>query len=489
MDTPILVKPSGQSRWCRPLGAGLPAAAVLVLAAGPAWAHASDRGLIMLLPTDRYLVGGAIAVAVSFGLLALSPDRLFRWAATARLRLFTVDDRWREATSLAAFVLFLALIATGLLGSRDPLSNPLTLTIWTLWWVGITLLHGLFGNLWAWINPWTGPYRLLRRLAGADAEPPLKLPTRLGYWPAVLAFAGFAWFEQVDIAPDDPERLAIAAGTYWAVTFLGMLMFGERAWMARAECFSVFYRIISRVAPLSAEPVEGSESLRRLVLRPPGAAVMDAPPLPVSGLIFLMLTLSSVSSEDFNRTFFWLGLHGVNPLEYPGRSGTMVINSIGIVLVWAALIAVFAGAVALGSRMAGRGTDLAESLGRLAMTIAPISLAFHLAHYLTAVMVNAQYALLAASDPFGRGADLLGLGGFQVTTSFLMNYDSVETIWNLQAAAIVGGHVLAVAMAHLVALRLYGDARAATVSQVPLAVVMVLYTLFGLWLLATPIAA
>ncbi len=485
----ILFKPT-LSRLVRRGPAALSLAAVpLALSAGPAWAHASDRGLIMLLPTDRYLVGGAIAVAVSFGLLALSPDRLFRWAATARLRLFTIDDRWRVVTSIAAFALFLGLIATGLLGSRDPLSNPLTLTIWTLWWVGITLLHGLFGNLWAWINPWTGPYRLLRRLAGGDAQPPLTLPVRLGYWPAVLAFAGFAWFEQVDIAPDDPERLAIAAGTYWAITFLGILLFGEKAWLSRAECFSVFYRIISRVAPLSAEPVAGSETRRRLVLRPPGAAVLGAPPLPISGLFFLMLTLSSVSSEDFNRTFFWLGLHGVNPLEYPGRSGTMVINSIGIVLVWAALIAVFAGAVALGNRMAGRGAGLPESLGRLAMTIAPISLAFHLAHYLTAVMVNAQYALLAASDPFGRGSDLLGLSGFQVTTSFLMNYESVETIWNLQAAAIVGGHVLAVYMAHLVALRLHGDARAATVSQVPLAVVMVLYTLFGLWLLATPIAA
>ena len=44
-------------------------------------------------------------------------------------------------------------------------------------------------------------------------------------------------------------------------------------------------------------------------------------------------------------------------------------------------------------------------------------------------------------------------------------------------------------MAHLVALDLHRDARTATVSQVPLAMVMVLYTLFGLWLLATPIAA
>lgn len=482
------VKPPASLLAFRFLRTCLAAAAALAASAGPAWAHASDRGMIMLLPTDRYLVGGALVVAVSFALLALSPDRLFRRAATARLAVFTIDGRWRVATSLAAFLFFVGLLATGIAGSRDPLSNPLTLTVWTLWWVGVTLLHGLFGNLWAWINPWIGPYRLLRRLVGG--APPLRLPQALGYWPAVIAFAGFAWFEQVDAAPDDPERLAIAATVYWVVTFVGMLLFGQEAWLGRAECFSVFYRIIARVAPLSAEPAAaGGPERRRLVLRPPGAAILDAPPLPPSGLAFLLLTLSSVSAEDFNRTFLWLGLFGVNPLEYPGRSETMVVNSIGMVTVWAALIVVFAGAVALGHRMAGRNGGLAESLGRLALTIAPISLAFHLAHYVSALMVNGQYALLAASDPFGHGADLLGLGDFHVTTSFQMQFDTVQTIWNLQAAAIVGGHVLAIYMAHLVALRLHADGRRATLSQLPLAVVMVLYTLFGLWLLATPIAA
>ena len=46
--------------------------------------------------------------------------------------------------------------------------------------------------------------------------------------------------------------------------------------------------------------------------------------------------------------------------------------------------------------------------------------------------------------------------------------------------------VIAVLIAHMLALRLYGDARTAAISQLPLAAFMIAYTLFGLWLLSTP---
>jgi hypothetical protein len=48
--------------------------------------------------------------------------------------------------------------------------------------------------------------------------------------------------------------------------------------------------------------------------------------------------------------------------------------------------------------------------------------------------------------------------------------------------------VLAVVLAHRLSLRLYADESKAVISQVPLAVLMVGYTLFGLWLLSTPSA-
>ena len=63
----------------------------------------------------------------------------------------------------------------------------------------------------------------------------------------------------------------------------------------------------------------------------------------------------------------------------------------------------------------------------------------------------------------------------------------MTTIWNLQTAAIVLGHLAGIALAHALALRHFGDNRGAVLSQLPLAAFMVLYTLFGLWLLSTPV--
>jgi hypothetical protein len=71
----------------------------------------------------------------------------------------------------------------------------------------------------------------------------------------------------------------------------------------------------------------------------------------------------------------------------------------------------------------------------------------------------------------------------------LTDHRSVALLWKLQAGAIVGGHILAVVYAHALALKRYGHTRGAVISQVPLTVLMVAYTLFGLWLLATPVAA
>jgi hypothetical protein len=91
----------------------------------------------------------------------------------------------------------------------------------------------------------------------------------------------------------------------------------------------------------------------------------------------------------------------------------------------------------------------------------------------------------------GTGFNVLSQGAeahFHVTTSFLNTYEGTRAIWNAQTAGIVLGHVLAVLLAHETAQRAFGNPRAVVLSQVPLAAVMVAYTLLGLWLLSTPVA-
>ena len=143
--------------------------------AGPAHAHASEQGFVLLLPTGIYILAGTTSVALTVFLVAVLPDRTlaaaFRPAGLMRWRPVAAA---RRLTSCLAFALLLWLVWVGGAGSRDPLSNPLPLFIWTLWWVGFVTLQGVFGNLWAWVNPWTGPVAVTR--AVLNLRPFLRLP-------------------------------------------------------------------------------------------------------------------------------------------------------------------------------------------------------------------------------------------------------------------------------------------------------------------------
>ena len=447
-----------------------------------ALAHASDRGYVLLLPTGYYLLGGAVAVAASFLALFFVPrnalDRLAAW----RLPLFAVPDGLRFWTSLASFLILGVLVAAGIFGSRDPLSNPLPLAVWTLLWIGLTIVQGLFGNLWRWIDPWYAPVKLAGAVIPENAW--LKYPEWLGYWPSVVLFAAFAWFELINVAPDDPYRIAIAVGGYWLLSFACMLVFGHHTWSGRGEFLSVFFRMVSRFGMLDALP---AGRWWRISLCLPGAKLWREEPLPLSGTLFLLLALASVSFDGFSRTFFWLGANGINPLEFPGRTALQGINTAGLAGMFAALAAVFLICASIGERSAGEGSTR-RAAGLLVWSIVPIALAYHFSHYLTAFLVNSQYAAVALSDPFGLGWNLFGTAYMPVSAGIVMGSEQAELIWNAQAFAIIGGHVLAVLVAHGLASRLHTGSRRALLSQLPLTLLMIGYTVFGLWLLSTPTA-
>lgn len=463
------------------------AAGAICAASAPALAHVSDRGFVLLLPTGHYLAGGAIAVAVSFAVLALMPRAAAGAIADARMTLMRGEPRGRAATSLLAFAAFVVLVLAGWLGSRDPLSNPLPLVVWTLMWVGLTLVQGLVGNLWWWIDPWYGPWRVLRRLGGdVEGRPMLRLPSWIGYWPALVLLFGFAWFELIDPAPDDPARLATVAAVYYAANLVAMLVFGHAAWSRRGECLSAFFSLISRYAPIGGEG-EGREA--RTVLRFPGAGIEAERPLPPSGALFLLLALASVSFDGLSRTFFWLAANGVNPLEFPGRSALTRTNTFGLLATFVVLAAAYLLAVAAGQALTRSTVTLRRAGGLFVWSIVPIALAYHFSHYLTVLLVNGQYALVALSDPFAAGWNLFGTANMQVVTGLTLGAEATWVVWNLQAGAIVGGHLLAVLAAHRIATRLHPEAGKAALSELPLTVLMVAYTVFGLWLLSTPTGA
>jgi len=187
-------------------------ALILGFLPGVLWAHASEQGFVLLLPTDFYIGAGMASVALTVVLLALLPAwvaaRLFAPLAVVAVRGVPL----RHVTSLMSTLFLAFLVWRGVSGSNDPSVNPLPLFVWTVFWIGLVSLQGLLGNHWRWTNPWTGLVALLGWVTGSRA--PIRYPRAFGHAPGVVIFLCFAGFLLADPAPADPDRLALAVVGY-----------------------------------------------------------------------------------------------------------------------------------------------------------------------------------------------------------------------------------------------------------------------------------
>lgn len=427
---------------------------ILILSGSAAGAHVSEQGFVLLLPTGWYAAGGAATVALTVVIMGLVP-------ASGMARLFASRriGRWPLAgiAQTGALVVLCALLVDGYLGATDPLRNAWPLAFWVVFWIAMVAVQGVVFDIWRFVNPFAALARMIPHL-GRGRRPSIA-------W-ALALFLLFTAFMLADIAPSDPRRLSHFAVAYVAATVLGLLWYGRR-WLVRGEVFTVLMRCVGGVAVMSGGRL-GAWGWR-IVRRPEPSLLMA---------VFMILLLGSGSFDGLNETFWWLQQIGVNPLAFPGRSAVVVPTIVGLLAANLALILAYGLTVGAGARLAGG--PFWQSFRVLAPSMLPIAVGYHVAHYLTSFLVDVQYVKALVLD-------YVGMEPAPVTTGFFNTLATVRVIWLAQAGAVVLGHVSAVLVAHALALRLYrGDHRAAALSQVPLAAFMVAYTLFGLWLLASP---
>ena len=60
-------------------------------------------------------------------------------------------------------------------------------------------------------------------------------------------------------------------------------------------------------------------------------------------------------------------------------------------------------------------------------------------------------------------------------------------VWHVQVGLILLGHVVSVYVAHRIALRVFETRRQALISQLPMLLLMMAFTVAGLWILAQPL--
>ena len=100
----------------------------------------------------------------------------------------------------------------------------------------------------------------------------------------------------------------------------------------------------------------------------------------------------------------------------------------------------------------------------------------------TRFCIQGQQIIPLVSDPFGFDWDIFGTADYLIN----INVTNARFIWFFSVIAIVVGHVIAVYLSHVKALAMYKDSSQALRSQIPMLVLMVIYTVVSLWIISRP---
>jgi hypothetical protein len=497
------------------------AALVAVLAvATPASAHGFGERYDLPVPLSLWVAGAAIAVALSFvviGVFVRGPatagdyprTNLLGWRA-ARLLVHPAVWRAGQAVSIALLVV---IVAAGVVGTQNPMRNLAPTAIWVLWWVGFAYLSALIGDVWKIVNPWSALFAFVegRVNGGSGAGPRVAYPRPLGVWPAVVLFGAFAWIELVFDGRAVPAQLALLTIGYSVITWAGMAIFGRPVWLGHGDPFTVAFGLLARFAPTELRvnnprhcrrcegECDGGEggcvncvdcfiratgAERELNLRPFAAGLISAERVSPSMAVFVLLLLASVTFDGFTATPPWSTIESTLYAVVPGTpdlklTAVATAGLLGFALLFGVVYRVFAGWIAVA---AGRNSP--SRIGRVfVLSLIPIALAYHLAHYFTSVLIQGPLAIALVSDPFGFGWNLVGTAGFRPDVGLV----DARFTWYTAVVAIVAGHITAVYVAHVIALREFADYRTVLRSQLVMLVLMVGYTTASLWIIAQPI--
>jgi hypothetical protein len=374
---------------------------------------------------------------------------------------------------------FAITVLAGLIGDPNPYRNIAPTLVWIVWWVGLIYVSAFIGDVWTLLNPWRTLFDaadwLYRRAFGRELAWRVPYPQWLEAWPACVLLLAFAWIELIDPNAAVPAHLARLAIAYSLITFAGMLVFGRAAWLAHGEVFSVVFSLFARFAPtdLRAEPC-------RLALRPFGAGIRDAPAVAPSTMALVLLLLSTVLFDGLGATAAWSELEGA--LRPRLGQASILIKTAGLVALWLVFLAAYLAVCAAMRAFTGGSRSAAEIAQSFVLTLIPIAIGYHVAHYLVFLLIQGQYIIPLASDPFGWGWNLFGTAAYRVDIAAV----GARFAWYAALAAIVLGHVMAIYLAHRRAIATL-EIRGAAWSQVPLTALMVVYTFTGLSIIADPI--
>jgi hypothetical protein len=450
-------------------------------------AHALVGRKDLPVPAWLFAWGASLVLIISFALLSIAWTRARlqreewrpapRWLSGALLNPFT-----EVLCGVIGIGLFVLVLYAGFRGISDPTQNFSITFVFYTFWLGLVLLSVLLGDVYRAFNPWRAFGRLVsggfRLIAGQPGKVPLRYPDWLGRWPAVLGVLLFVWIELIAGGGASPSPHDVAVGTlvYSAIAFACMALFGVEEWIERGDPFSTYFGMFARLGPF--ETRRGELGLRKFLTGAPQWAA-------VPGAAALVLASIAVTSFDgaqegaLSGAIRWT-FERCSDIGLSLPDSFRVANTIWMLIVFAGVALLYW--LGVKGMHTVRGSPPVRELSRsFAHTLIPIALAYLVAHYFSAFLYQeqAQFTYIL-SDPLGHGSDLFGTAGGGI------NYGIVgsNTVWYVQVAALVIGHVTALTLAHDRALGVYDNVRNASRSQYFMLAVMVCFTCFGLFLLS-----
>ena len=490
----------------RRLSVGLAVLAATLLVPAPVAAHALGGTFQLPVPLWLYLAGAAIAVAASFVVTTAVSRKTPSDGYPTRPIPAGLAGAARLGLRLLGLVWWYGAITVGLVvGDISPLPAVL---LWIGIWVGLPIVSVLIGNPWPSLSPFRTSHAVLewvaRRLGADRLDLGLRYPPGLARWPAVLLLGLGIWCELILPGGEVAATVALLMSGYTLLTLGGMICFGPLAWLRHAELFEVELGWFGRIGPIarrsvSADLCDGCEegcdpercidcpecaaaaddADRRAVLRPWIVGLSDVTRPGWSDVAFIVLALAGVTYDGMSETAIgsWL-FDAIYPPVSAILGPTDVLTfllvetlQLGTVLV--VFLAAFIGVTVLTSRLGGGASiPLGTRAARYAATLLPIAAGYLIAHYLTLVLQGIAWLPSLIGDPLMSLAPQL-------------DAIPVVAVWYLSVAAIVGGHIAGIVLAHRLAL---ADApRRATVAGLPIVALMIGYTVLSLWIIAAPI--
>lgn len=403
------------------------AGAVLLIigAASPAAAHSVEGGELPA-PTWLLAYGGAFLVLLTAAVLrsAWPRPRPFLASATAQKEAAAAPPAapGLHVGHVIGTALFAAVVVAAIIGPDSAAANVAPVAVLVGWWVVLPIACLLLGDVVAHINPFQLPVAALERITGrtddgaARGTPPA--------WTAAVFLAAFSWFFLAYHRPGSPRALAVFLIAYAVAAIAAGLVWG-RGWLAKGEGFAGLSAAVAQLSWRAAG--------RRAV---PGLAVL------------MVVWIGGTAFDAVTSTSFWRDVLGTSR----GWSAS-ALNTVGLVWLIAIVAGAYLGTVRLAERAdADRDDDPAPLAGPLGLALVPLATAWFLTHDVTLLLAEGQNLLVLLSDPIGRGWDLFG------TTDRDVDFGIVEETWVrwVQLVVLAVGHVLAVVLAHDVALRLRG---------------------------------